>query len=59
MMCIAFSSTLTRSAHAWFSQLPKGIIQDFDELSERFVASFVGGGGMKPKEASTHLFNVI
>ncbi|XP_058099750.1 uncharacterized protein LOC131244110 [Magnolia sinica] len=56
-MCRTFSLTLSDVAQLWFKQLKPRSISLFAELSDAFVANFIGG--KKRLKASAHLNNVV
>lgn len=40
LLCIAFSATLRKVAHAWYSRLPSRSIDSFQQLKKTFLAYF-------------------
>ncbi|KAJ4757223.1 Pol-polyprotein [Rhynchospora pubera] len=42
VMCLVFPTRLTESAWEWYSQLPRGSIHNFDDLTDKFLGRFGG-----------------
>ena len=40
ILCKVFSTTLTRSALAWFRQLPEKLVDSFEELYTQFIKQY-------------------
>ncbi|XP_058092296.1 uncharacterized protein LOC131249526 [Magnolia sinica] len=57
VMCRAFSLTLSNVARLWFKQLKPRSISSFAELSDAFIANFLGR--KKRLTASVHLNNIV
>ncbi|KAL2248675.1 UNVERIFIED_CONTAM: hypothetical protein Sindi_2341200 [Sesamum indicum] len=56
IMAKLFATTLTVKAQEWFTNLPRGSIESYDQLVQKFNFHFASK--KKQKRSATHLFNI-
>ncbi|KAL2250130.1 UNVERIFIED_CONTAM: hypothetical protein Sindi_2486700 [Sesamum indicum] len=56
IMAKLFATTLTGKAQEWFTSLPRGSIESYEQLIQKF--SFHFASKKKQKRSATHLFNI-
>ncbi|KAL2226532.1 UNVERIFIED_CONTAM: hypothetical protein Sindi_2011900 [Sesamum indicum] len=55
-MAKLFATTLTGKAQEWFTNLPRGSIESYEQLVQKFHFHFASK--KKQKRSATHLFNI-
>ncbi|KAL2226526.1 uncharacterized protein LOC105160137 [Sesamum indicum] len=56
IMAKLFATTLTGKAQEWFTNLPRGSIESYEQLVQKFNFHFASK--MKQNRSATHLFNI-